>query len=239
MTSQLTRYNYESISSDRVVDNPDPDEKDIFVKIAKIISEDISIRKVYHFQELIRLFVSDMSKITSEINRLKKNEIDGTQFIFTDEETENITSVPINQGKEYLKNKLSRKLKKFLNTLTEFESPRMSSVIQELGQIFSNVKEEYLVRDFSKQIIYSDAEEQLYFSSDNLNNYITYLEHLKNTSKKNENFLLGGPSSSFAVSKLFDNRIIFYRVLFSIAGLGGITWLYWYIFMIKPKQEQK
>ena len=87
MTSQLTRYNYESISSDRVVDNPDPDEKDIFVKIAKIISEDISIRKVYHFQELIRLFVSDMSKITSEINRLKKNEIDGTQFIFTDEET--------------------------------------------------------------------------------------------------------------------------------------------------------
>ena len=50
------------------------DKKDLFVKLAKIIYEEVDISKLYEYQNVITSLVSDMTNITSKVNRLSMAE---------------------------------------------------------------------------------------------------------------------------------------------------------------------
>lgn len=219
-------------------------QEDIFVKIGKSIHAEVGSRKLYKFQERIRLFLSEMISLTSEINRLKKNEMDNTDFSYIKDGISE--SLSIEDGKYYLKNKMAKKFNSLINWLRELNNDIINVHVNSLIQIFQNLNEGYLVRDFSRKVIYSDAEKQLSFSSNLLSDYISSIEAEKfNNKKKNENLSISFPTQDFFVGyfKVFrtywDNNFpisfkycpLIFLVMFTSSGL--FCFLKYY----KPKEK--
>lgn len=196
MTTEVVSYN--SIDNIDIESELIEGKDNFFVEIAKIINESKGIRTVYNFQQKVRKLNADLITITSEINRLRKAETDQTYFQYKDDNSITLV-VSITQGKSYIKRKLSRKLDIFLNDLLSYKINNLDSKVEKLKEIFNGLKEEYLVRDFSKNVIYSNAEIELNFCNKKLDEYIVELESImQENRKKNEknSFLtLGFPSS--------------------------------------------
>ena len=162
------------------------DKKDIFVKLAKIIYEEVDISKLYEYQNVITSLVSDMTNITSKVNRLSMAERNHLQYKYQFNGCE--YSISVNEGKKMIKNELSLKLDDFINYLKKFNNLKINQIAEQLVVIFNNLKEEQIVRDYTKQI-FSDAEKSLTFTKDNLHDYINHVQNIENYPKTKNNLL--------------------------------------------------
>lgn len=166
----LSRYNYNSIKEVplRIKTSETEfgyDEKDIFVKIGQIIYKNNNIEELYNYQNIITRLVSDMTIITSQINKLKIAEKNNINFDY---------QVNV-EGKNLIKKEINEKIDNFINYLIHFYEPEIDKLINELIVIFNNIREENLVREYTCDI-YSDAEKQLLISKSNIQNYIAYIQ---------------------------------------------------------------
>ncbi len=240
MTTEVISYN--SINDTDIESELIEDKEDFFVEVAKIINESKGIRKVYDFQQKLIKLSSDLTHLTSDINRLHKAELDQTYFQYKDEKSSIDHIVSITQGKNYIKKKVSLKLDVFLNYLADFRNENLDLKISKLKEIFNNLKEEYLIRDFSKKVIYSDAEIQLNISNDELKNYISDLELImQENRKKNEknSFLtLEFPSSVSEYTRNWGIPLS-YRVkgLYYGGFFAAFFWLIYFKFFNKPHNK--
>lgn len=166
----LSRYNYNSIKEVplRIKTSETEfgyDEKDIFVKIGQIIYKNNNIEELYNYQNIITRLVSDMTIITSQINKLKIAERNHINFDY---------QVNV-EGKSLIKKEINEKIDNFINYLIHFYEPEIDKLINELIVIFNNIREDNLVREYTCDI-YSDAEKQLLISKSNIQNYIAYIQ---------------------------------------------------------------
>ena len=171
----LTRYNYNSINEVPVKIKTSEtefgfDEKDIFVKIGQIIYKNNNIEELYNYQDTISKLVSDMTIVTSQINKLKIAERNNINFDYQ----------VIVEGKSLIRKEINEKIDNFINYLRHFYEPEIDNLINDLLVIFNNIKEENLVREYTCEI-YSDAENQLHISKSNIQNYISYIQFLEYT----------------------------------------------------------
>ena len=79
ITKSQEYKDYNSINSSRYQYN-NFDERDIFVKIAISIYENHEIKKLYDYQKVVNNLVSQMTNLSSKINRLKLSEQNNVKF---------------------------------------------------------------------------------------------------------------------------------------------------------------
>lgn len=189
------------------------DKKDIFVKLAKIIYEEVDISKLYEYQNVITSLVSDMTNITSKVNRLSMAERNHLQYKYQLNGYE--YSISVNEGKKMIKNELSLKLDDFIKYLKKFNNLKINQTAEHLVVIFNNLKEEQIVRDYTKQI-FSDAEKSLTFTKDNLHDYINHVQNIENFPKTKNN-LLENDNNPNNGNKFIN------CILWTVAGCGLIA----------------
>ena len=219
ITNSQEYKDYNSINSSRYQYN-NFDERDIFVKIAISIYENYEIKKLYDYQKVVNNLVSQMTNLSSKINRLKLSEQNNVKFELRSETEPFISSyLEINEAKEIIRKDICDKLDCFVNYLKNFNNEKLNKITVQLVSIFNNIKEENIIRDYSKQV-FSSAELSLRFSKENLNNYIQYVHCNKELSRNNKipkNFENKTPENNS------NNSNIFYScIAASFIGLGTL-----------------
>lgn len=173
----LTTYGSDTINTPIITCNED---KDIFLKIGKTIHQRLGVSVLYEYQNKLTTLISNMTRITSKVNRLKMAEMNNVDYEYQFNGIKYFKS--INEGKKLIKNELSFELDNFINYLKSYNDYHINYIIEELVMIFNNLKEEQIVRDYTKQL-YSDAEKSLLFTKENLNEYIREIQESDNIPK--------------------------------------------------------